>query len=367
MSSKSAIVSDLFLSMALSGCVRDTTLDPGVERKVVVEFVLTEDSVQNLYLFLTKEPGELAAPAIQEAEIKLINVSNRFEPEHWFVKAADNLWTLDYSGIPGDRYRLEVKVDGYDPVWAEQTMPKKVELVRAAPGHGIPPKYVSYGAFYTIDSIPDFLIIRGTKRDKETGKYYQVEELCTDYPGVEEINASGRFYDGNQKWRTGTGWGEDPFVYYDSPVAGMDGVWTYMFPNLIGKAMHQGFLLINRVDENHAGLDNLYDFENGKGFCVSGSFYINHGYYDSNHNLIDYDEYLLISSLSSDYGRFVKDTYQLKKVHEGGDLSSIYLRDNIHSNIQGGLGIFGAMVSDRINFDGNNQDPNYNPDSAIVY
>ena len=88
MSSKSAIVSVLFLSMALSGCVRNTTLDPSVERKVVVEFVLTEDSVQNLYLTLTKEPGELAAPAIQEAEIKLIKMSDNFEPEHLFVKVA---------------------------------------------------------------------------------------------------------------------------------------------------------------------------------------------------------------------------------------------------------------------------------------
>ena len=355
------------LCLALNGCVRDTTLDAELERKVVVEFVLTEDGVQNLYLSLAREPGELAAPVIQEAEAKLINVSERFEPEHQFNRAADNRWILEYSGIPGNQYRLEVKVDGYDPVWAEQVMPKKVELVRAAPGHGVPPKYVSYGAFYTVDSVPDFLIIRGTKRDKETGEYIPVEELCTDYPGVEEINATGRFYDGNQKWRAGTGWGEEPFVYYDSPVAGMDGVWTYMFPNLIGKEMHQGFLLINRVENNHAGLDKLYDFENGKGFCVSGSFYINHGHYDSNHNLIDYDEYLLLSSLSSDYGRFLKDAYQLRKVHEGGDLSSIYLRNNIHSNIQGGLGIFGAMLSDRINFDGNNQDPNYNPDPAIVY
>ena len=352
------------LALILSGCVRDTTLDAGLERKVVVEFVLTDDSVQNLYLSLTREPGELSAPVIHEAEIKLINVSNRFEPEQLFGRVADNQWTLDYSGKPGDQYRLEVKVDGYGLFWAEQKMPKKVELVRAAPGHEHRPEYVGYGAFYTIDSVPDFLIIRGTKRDKDTGEYIPVEELCTDYPGVEEINATGRFYDGNQKWRTGTGWGDDPFVYHDSPVAGMDGVWTYMFPNLIGKELHDGFLLINRVNNNHAGLDKLYDFGNGKGFCISGSFYINHGYYNSDYTLIDYDEYLLVSSLSPDYGRFVKDAYQLKKVHEGGDLSSIYLRDNIHSNIQGGLGIFGAMVSDRINFDGNNQDPNYKPYSG---
>lgn len=346
----------------LCGCVKDTTLDAGLERKVVVEFVLTDDTIQSLYLSLTGEPGEKVAPPVQETEIRLIDVTkskelNRDIVLNEFVRVSDNRWTLDYAGIPGHEYRLEVKVDGYDPVWAEQKIPEQFELVTAAPGHDMGlPKYVGYGAFYTIDSVPEYLIIRGMQRNKETGEYGPVEELCSDYPGVEEINATGRFYDGNRKWRTGTGWGEAPFVYHDSPVEGTDGVWTYMFPNLIGKELHDGFLLINRVEENHAGLDNLYDFGNGKGFCVSGSFYINHGYYDSDYNLIDYDEYLLISSLSPDYGRFVKDTYQFKKVHDGDDLSSIYLRDNIYSNIQGGLGIFGAIVSTVTVFYGNNQD-----------
>ena len=358
----------LILAIVLSGCVRDTTLDPGVERKVVVEFVLTEDSVQNLYLFLTKEPGELAAPAIQEAEIKLIKMSDNFEPEHLFVKVADNQWSLDYSGIPGDEYRLEVKVDGYDLVWAEQKMPEKMKLVRAATEAVINPQpllpYMKYGAYYNIDFIPDYLMIRGTKRDKETGEFIPVEELCTDYPGVEEINVTGRFYDGNPKWRTGIGWhwseigweGAD-YVYHDSPVDGDDGVWTYMFPNLIGSNLHEGFLLIRRVDDNHAGLEKLYDFPigesfHGKAFCISGSFYMNQAYPSSDYTQVLFHEYLIASSLSPDYGLFLKDAWQFKKTHEGGDLSSIYLRDNIYSNIQGGLGIFGAMVSSMTPFDG---------------
>ena len=358
----------LILAIVLSGCVRDTTLDPGVERKVVVEFVLTEDSVQNLYLFLTKEPGELAAPAIQDAEIKFINVSNRSESEHLFAKVADNQWSLDYSGIPGDEYRLEVKVDGYDLVWAEQKMPEKMKLVRAATEAVINPQpllpYMKYGAYYNIDFIPDYLMIRGTKRDKETGEFIPVEELCTDYPGVEEINVTGRFYDGNPKWRTGIGWhwseigweGAD-YVYHDSPVDGDDGVWTYMFPNLIGSYLHEGFLLIRRVDDNHAGLEKLYDFPigesfHGKAFCISGSFYMNQAYPSSDYTQVLFHEYLIASSLSPDYGLFLKDAWQFKKTHEGGDLSSIYLRDNIYSNIQGGLGIFGAMVSSMTPFDG---------------
>ena len=365
----------LFLAIALSGCVRDTTLDPGEGRKVVVEFVLTEDAVQNLYLSLTKVPGEGVAPVIQDADIKLINVSKQSEPEHRFVKAADNLWTLDYSGIPGDEYRLEVRVDGYDLIWAEQRMPEKVLWVEAViRGHGTVPKYVSYGHFHYVESIPEYLLVRGIKRNKESGDYDPVETLCTDYPGVEQINATGQFYEGNPKWRTTgpgwiqteTGWEGADYYYHDRPVDGKDGIWTFMFPNLIGKPLYKDFLLITRVDDHHAGLDALYSFSDkddygvqegrskAKGFCISGSFYSNNVDVDPNQHLGGYDEYLLFSSLSPDYSRFLKDTWQLKKVHEGGDLSSIYLRENIHSNIQGGLGLFGAMLSERTNFYGAN-------------
>lgn len=365
----------LILAIALSGCVRDATLNPSVERKVVVEFVLTEDSVQSLYLSLTRIPGEGVAPVIQEADIKLINVSKPSEPEHRFVKAADNRWTLDYSGIPGDEYRLEVRVDGYDLIWAEQRMPEKVLWVEAViRGHGTVPKYVSYGHFYYVDNIPEYLIVRGIKRNKETGKYDPVEALCTDYPGVDPINATGQFYEGNPKWRTmgpgwiqtETGWEGADYYYHDRPVDGKNGIWTFMFPNLIGKPLFKDFLFITRVDDHHAGLDALYSFSseddydvleggrNAKGFCISGSFYSNNVDVDPNQHLDGYDEYLLFSSLSPDYSRFLKDAWQLKKVHDGGDLSSIYLRDNIHSNIQGGLGLFGAMFSARTNFYGAN-------------
>ena len=171
---------------------------------------------------------------------------------------------------------------------------------------------------------------------------------------MEDINATGKFYDGNPKWRTGTAL-EENLEYFDSPVAGMVGDWSYMFPNLIGKELHKDFLFISRVDDNHAGLDKLYDFSGGKGFCISGSFDITQVNRDSNRHIINYNEYLIYPSISTDYCLFMRDVYQYKKVHETDDLSSIYLRDNIHSNIHGGLGVFGAMTSNKMEFYGNNQ------------
>lgn len=345
-------------ALVFVGCIKDTDLDANLDRKVVVEFVLTDDNVQNMYLSLTKRPGEMSAPIINDADIKLTDVSRGVDLDK-FRKVEKDRWALDYSGEPGHKYRLGVKIDGYETVWAEQEMPEKFELVQAgfSANGAYLPQYAGYGSFYSVDNIPEYLLVKGIRREKETGEYQPVKELCTDYPGLEDINSTGQFYDGNPKWRTGTGgWGGTPFVYHDAPTEGEDGVWTYMFPNLIGKELHNEFLLIHRVNENHAGLDKLYDFADGKGFCISGSFDITEVYYDDD-TFLGWNEYLVYSSLSQDYGKFMKDIYQFKKAHEGDNLTAIYLRDNIHSNIQGGLGIFGTMVSNKVEFIGQSQIP----------
>lgn len=362
MAPKSSIL--CLICLSLVGCIKDTNLDAKLENRVVVEFVLTDDSVQNLYLSLTRGSEDAAAPNVQEAEIKLIDLTLGFETSQ-FIKEDGPLWTLDYSGIPGHLYRLEVKVDGYDTVWAEQGVPEKPELIRAGRGNEMPPpKFVGYGAFYYADFVPGYLLIRGEKINQKTGEHSVVDELCTDYPGVVTINATGRFYDGNPKWRTGELW-EEGWEYHDTPVAGKDGAWSYLFPNLIGKDLYEDFLLLSRVEDDHAGLDRLYDFEMGKGFSISGSFHsgyafwdsVNHVFYGKDHSPIEYKEYLVYYSLSPDYGEFLKDVYQFKKTHGGDNLSSIYLRNNIHTNIAGGLGVFGSMVSGMVQFDGFNQIP----------
>ena len=48
--------------LVMGGCVKGIIFDTRLERKVVVEFVLTDDSIENLYLSLTGEPGEKVAP-----------------------------------------------------------------------------------------------------------------------------------------------------------------------------------------------------------------------------------------------------------------------------------------------------------------
>ena len=53
---------------------------------------------------------------------------------------------------------------------------------------------------------------------------------------------------------------------------------------------------------------------------------------------------ILFVSTSEDYDRYLQESIYYQQLQESDDMSSIYLRDNIFSNIVGGVGIFGAKT-----------------------
>lgn len=59
------------------------------------------------------------------------------------------------------------------------------------------------------------------------------------------------------------------------------------------------------------------------------------------------DESLVVVAAiaSKDYDAYLRDAIYFKRLSESSDLSSIYNRENIFSNIHGGLGIFGAYTT----------------------
>ena len=56
------------------------------------------------------------------------------------------------------------------------------------------------------------------------------------------------------------------------------------------------------------------------------------------------DGYLVFARPSDEYGRFMDEAEDWVRLQQSSDLSSIYVRENIYSNISGGIGFFGAMT-----------------------
>lgn len=68
-----------------------------------------------------------------------------------FERQQDGVWRVDFAAKPGHKYRIDVNVPGYDPIWAEDQMPEKLrfylqldtsrftpksEMKRSKPGYG---------------------------------------------------------------------------------------------------------------------------------------------------------------------------------------------------------------------------------------
>ena len=59
---------------------------------------------------------------------------------------------------------------------------------------------------------------------------------------------------------------------------------------------------------------------------------------------LSFESRVIIDALSDDYDRFLCEAYLQYYSELSSDMSTIYLRDNIFTNIHGGLGIFGCVT-----------------------
>jgi hypothetical protein len=58
--------------------------------------------------------------------------------------------------------------------------------------------------------------------------------------------------------------------------------------------------------------------------------------------------YVSFMGVSDAYDKYLQDGLYLQQFKESSNMTSIYIRDNIYTNINGGLGIFGAMKEEKM-------------------
>ncbi|MBR5736342.1 MAG: DUF4249 family protein [Bacteroidales bacterium] len=339
----------LVLAAGLSSCVKDVVLDAKEEPLLSVYCVLTQDSVQTLKLSWTKGASQAEAPRVTEASAVLTDLTENSEAGR-FARISESDWQLEYAAIPGHNYRLEVTTPGHETVWAEQAMPGKLHQgfemglhidknTDSGPWLNFDIKrltsYVSWvdgitfgevtaeGIFYYIVFSNPVWAYAETY-DAELEKYVPVKNLCTDYPYVDNFNLTG-------KLRSGAGDAE--FVNVNSPDLVLG---SYREFYLTGYSMHRDFLRFPKREDWPRQLEN---FKSIPFFAIDGDFkedrssptwiMLNRVYFDA---------------LSDDYDRYLCEAYQQYYAEQSSDISTIYLRDNLFTNIHGGLGIFGCVT-----------------------
>lgn len=351
------------LSLCLLSCVKDVTMDAEEKPQVVVWCVLTDDPVQELKLSFTKGASRAEAPPLTEADailtdLTLSKVTGRF------LKGRDGTWELDYAAIPEHVYRLEVQIPGYDLISAEQTMPADAGVLSRSifkyripglhypsliPEYHFTPNAEDFGQlplgqrFYGFVELKDPLWICAVDYDPQTNRHRIADEICTTFSRTDDFNLLGRRYDPPSR--------EDVPNEY---VAGSQV--AKLYSQLEGAELHRKYLRFRETPQKEEGRNWGYSFlisGNLRGKYNCSDFY--RWYYGDRGQVVNLqpDEgYLLFTSVSEDYDKYLLDAYAKQEIQESTDLTTIYLRDNVFTNLSGGLGLFGAAVIHKMQWSG---------------
>ena len=310
-------------------CTQEISLDAG-ERVVIVECILSCDSIQTLKLFLShaKDGNDKSEP-ITEADVTLFDETKN-ETAGTFHYAGGKDWTLNYAAEPEHTYRLAIDVKSHDHISAQQTMPKQVKLACHIAWGSTAGDYKQYhkygedfhGTGFGINSVPAKTWIYAICYDEKTGETHVADEICSDFPYLDNFNLTGETY-------------VPPIVELEALVG--------LYPLKVCSYL-TGAPLYKQYMRTNADLVDPKESEH-QVFIVSGSFY----YYDNPNRAqpLGSKGGVYFTTVSDDYDRYLLEAIHYQQQQESNDLTTIYKHDNIFSNIKGGVGIFGAKTEYR--------------------
>lgn len=315
----------LLLPLVLCACVKDIVMDAGENPQVVVECVLTDEPIQTLYLTYSKGASRETAPELPEATATLTDLSESKEIGR-FKRTPDGSWTLEYTPVAQHRYRLDVSVPGHDPIWAEQTMPDRppVESYKLTieGSYKIPGYEDAIGILYC-STFPCAVWSFGLNYNPITEELVPAEQLCTDYPYVDNSNLTGETYIHEQTF----------------PVTDNQLLRTYSVLSGIA-SVHRKYLRFPKRESP----SQLY-------FVVEGLSGLNY-YEDMSRDPLPTECVLYFAALSDEYDRYLCEAIQYQQLQVSSDITAIYSRTNLYTNIHGGLGVFGAVTKMPIRWSG---------------
>ena len=333
------------LMLALSSCVRDVIMDADERPTVVVECILTNSAMQELHLNFTKGASKAEAEPLTEAAATLIDLTSGMTVGE-FDKASGDLWTLDYSPVSNHQYRLEVQVPGYDLIYAEDTMPESLNVYSftwtenilhswGPPAPSFRNNSFCAGTIFSFESLPKYTLIYGMNYNTKTDRHEIADEIFTNLPVVDNFNITSDVY-----FPEIVKWEEDLYVSCDAVKS--------LYADLKGVPKHKQYLLLNKEELS----DHLFQFMDqeaygGYDFMVFGSFtgdwYWRHSSMQQDFGKpLPTEGYLMFESLSDNYLAYIRDAIHFMQLKESTDMTTIYLRDNIYTNVVGGRGIFAA-------------------------
>lgn len=336
----------LTISILLAfSCMRPTALDPKEEPEVVVNCVLQyPHEEQELVLSWTTAPGGSAGAFITEGDVSLYDLTSGEEAGS-FHYAGDGRWRLPRQLVPGNRYRLNVRIPHHDAIEAETTLPnaytlKNLLILRTYNTVSSSSYSIALGTHYDLQSLgqetvwiaflesPGQSVLHTTKQivvdTRACDPFNTLGELAESVPGGRYKYAKVNGYPYHAKWirmekpgsfrRKDDDWGsgsKETFVY-DIITERSSQIQVYPGENYGVYYQDEDF----EVDSIGPGIAP----QDGPGRVV-------------------------FMTVSEEYDQYMKEVYVYRNRERTEGLLFRYDRTNVYSNIVGGHGIFGAAIS----------------------
>lgn len=323
----------LLVMMVSSGCVETIIMDPHEENlPVAVTCVLEAGrSKQALYLQYVKGKSQEEYIPVENAKV-YIKESSLLGKTFEFYHTSGCIWEIQESPftviVPDMTYTLYVEIPGRETITAETTIPSNRNI----------PQVVMYSRDRETETILDryddvyfqmnceegtktapvwIYAFKGKHTDNESAES-RYPFLVTDHPNADPINITGEKF---SSLVIEGGPGPDDFylkstwpVYKEMPQK---------MPNL---PLYEGFVRIDHLDGSYFHL-------------LAGPLKYRESYQDH------FDFFFV----SEEYDNYLRTIF-IKNHRLDNNMTNVFSTENIYSNVKGGVGIFGGVSRNPIQF-----------------
>lgn len=324
------IPSLLLLLVLMCSCTEKVDLDPR-DHAVVVKAILEDTIVQDVQLFYTSYISEDYCPPVEDAEVYIERMKDTLVIErHDFYKVKNGLWQSDFKPRQLGIYKLTVNIPGHDTITATTQFPIRTKFIRASTNPGYGP------------SSPSLL-----SSDKKKSTFVSLYSFMDYIPEIESYSMVDLHH-------VYLGTSDHNDVAWQSHMFS-----TWMFEDYY----YEGKYAISRYSYYMSPVDSLSHVDSDLPFTTTAIFcalsdYITLGgdelltngreYYVSDTNdshTLHPLSYLVVQNISRDYEMYIKDVLAksigLNRKNES-DLTHLWEKDEIYSNVKNALGLFAA-------------------------
>lgn len=342
----------LFCALLVS-CVEKADLRTG-EKTVVVDCILTNDSIQTVKLCYSSQTGDNYYPPVKDAQVSVsFSVDTIFvaDMKRWdidttitysFSKVGEGVWQAKFTPYASFIYNLQVLVPGKDTITASTKVPSKVGKGGwHLPFDGSINRIISKE--FTFDSPPGISWVYGEDYNPATDTYEMVEYIYSSYIYLDKFNATTLQKKNVTEFIMSKGMKPYPHNgYMTAPGRYKDGY----SKDSVAVPLHLGIKNGEDDSEDNVMLKRYLRIDNrnaGTIESLKSDFTIVANFKPQFYNAAHPKARVVFNNVSEEYDKYLRDVFtrEMKSLDPSDDLTDVWEKDEGYSNIINGKGIFG--------------------------